>query len=611
MLVHPRSILVCLCVGICLGTDCPLQAQDPQPASVVDETVPATLEKVDVSTRADKLLITVSVSAPVTPTTIRLENPDRLVFDFPGCDINPASRSFRVDRGPVKDLRTSLFSVHPPVARLVLDLKESVEFKLSPSGKQVLIEILLPATQSASGDKVHNAAQVEKEEPAKQEVLKEEEQKQEPTQEAPKEEVQKQEALKEEASLPPPQKPPVLENATRAPSQSGAYSLMEKARAIGVGDLDNLEKKSETGDPEAQTMLALAYHAGVLLKRNDAEALRLLHKAADQGSMAAEESLGIFSEMGIGMEPAPLDAMNWYQKAAQQGSLDAATDIALMYAAGKGVAKDNAQALIWFRRAADGGDASAQYNLALMYERGEGVPKDYKQAIRWLTAAADQNVIPACMDLAELLLRPPDSSLAVDAVKSVLYYEKAADAGNAVAQATLGTIFARGLAGQVDYDQAVKWYRKAADQGDPDGQLGLGVSYGLGHGVPVDYDEARRLLTAAADQGQIEGQYDLAILCEEGKGAPPDRDLAAHYYELAAERGYAKAQYRYGALLAQQNASRSNRIAAYKWLMLAQDAIPESSTSLREIRKVMSDPELAEAEREVDSWRLAHRSRQH
>ena len=625
-LVRARSVFACLWLGVCLEVHPALRAQDlqaqnpqqqgAQAAGVVSETVSATVEKVDINARAGGVLITVNVSAAVAPTTVSLENPDRLVFDFPGCDIRSGNRTYRVDRGPVKELRTSLFSEHPPVARLVLDLKEPVEFKVSPLGKQVVIQISFVHTQPAStesaAEKVHEAAQVDKEAP-QQEVVKQEAPKQEVAKaEVAKAEVAKQEPPSEKVSLPPAQKPPAPENATQgADQQTGAYSLMEKAKAIGVGDLENLETKAEAGDPQSETMLALAYHAGVLLKRNDAEALRLLHQAAEQGSMAAEESLGIFAEMGIGMEPAPADAMNWYQKAAQKGSLDADTDIALMYAGGKGVAKDNAQALIWFRRAADGGDAAAQYNLALMYERGDGVPRDYKEAARWLTAAADQNLVPACMELAEMLLRPPDASLGVDAGKAALYYEKAGDAGNAVAQAILGTIFARGLAGKVDYDESVKWYRMAAEQGNADGELGLGVSYGLGHGVPVDYDEARQLLTAAAEQGQIEAQYDLAILCEEGKGAPPDRDLAAHYYELAAERGLAKAQYRYGVLLAQQNGSRSNRIAAYKWLMLAQDAIQESAASLSEIRKVMSGEELAEAEREVDSWRIAHKSRQH
>ncbi len=576
----PAAISFAL-ICVCLGTSPALQAQGPQPAVVVSAPATASIERVDVSPRPDGLAIKIAVNAAITPEATRVSNPDRLVFDFPGCDLKGGNRHIPVNHGPVKELRLSLFSIHPPVARVVVQLKSPLDFELTHAGNGiVVVDIPFPKTPTSSPADVHS-----------------------PEAHAP---VAKKNPM---TLTPPPQKPPVPETVGRAASpEPGAYSLMAKAKVLTVGDLQALEEKAAAGDPGAQTMLALAYHAGVLLKQDDAEAVRLLHKAADRESIAAEEALGIFSEAGIGMErPAPADAMNWYEKAAQQGSSDAATNIALMYANGKGVARDTTQAVSWFRRAAEGGDASAQYNLALLYERGEGVPLDYKEAVHWLSLAANQNLVPAILDLAEISLQPPTPAMAADVATAVQYYEKAADLGSAIAQATLGTIFTKGLPGKVDYDQAVKWYRMAAEQGEPDGELGLGVSYALGHGVPVDFEEARRLLTTAADKGQIEAQYDLAIMCDEGKGAPADQDLAAHYYQMAADRGMAKAQYRYGLLLAKNRASRSNRIAAYKWLMLAQGSIKESSPALSDLRKSMNEQETSEAEQEVDNWRLAHR----
>jgi TPR repeat protein len=112
---------------------------------------------------------------------------------------------------------------------------------------------------------------------------------------------------------------------------------------------------------------------------------------------------------------------------------------------------------------------------------------------------------------------------------------------------------------------------------------------------------------AAADQGQLDAQYNLAIMGEEGKGGPADRALAAHYYQLAAEQGMIKAQFRLGQLLASDGESRSNRVSAYKWLTLAQDSIEESSAALNNLRKSTNEQEIAEAEREVDTWRIAHK----
>lgn len=422
--------------------------------------------------------------------------------------------------------------------------------------------------------------------------------------------VEKDEEQETQSGRPQTQAGPVIA-APIAASRPSAYSLQAKAKALKLEDLQSLENKAIAGDPEAETTLALAYHEAVLLKRDNAEALRLLHRAADQGFMAAQESLGIFSEAGIGMkQPAPAEALDWYKKAAQQGSLDAATNIALMYADGIGIPKDVAQAVIWFRQAAEGGDATAQYNLALIYGRGKAVPRDYKESVRWLTAAADQNVLGATLDLAAFYLHPPDGT-AADISRAILYYEKAADLGSAPAQAMLGDIFANGAQGKPDYEQAVKWYRKAAEQGQPDAEFGLAVRYALGQGVPLDLQEALRLFIAAANQGHVGAQYDLATMYEEGKGTPADQSLAAHYYQLAADQGMPQAQFGLGRLLASNKQSRSDQVSAYKWLMLAVNSIKEISPILSALRKSMSQEEINEAEREVDNWRIAHPENQH
>ena len=549
----------------------------------------------------------------MVPTSARASNPDRLIFDFAGAELKGANRHIPVNRGPVKELRVSLFSVHPAVTRVVVDSSERLDFQLKPSDNgTVVVEIPFAKTSAIPPAVVSNPRHnlpdnppvIESRaaaDPASQK--KPELQKQAESQKTPEGRTQT------ELQKPSDSKPP-KRSASASP---GAYALMAKAKALNLDDLQPLEAKSQTGDPESETLLALAYYAGVLLKKDDAEATRLLHLAANRGYMAADESLGMFAETGIGMDQNradPAAALDWYRKAAQQGSMDAATDIALMYANGKGVARDPAQAVVWFRRAADGGDGSAQYNLALMYERGEGVPQDFNEAIHWLNAAADQNLVPPLMALAELFLQPPNSTITADVPKAMRYYERAASLGSPTSEAILGTIFSRGLQGKVDYAQALEWYKKAANHGDADGEFALGVSYALGHGVAVDYREARRWLTAAASQGQIEAQYDLAIICEQGNGAPPDRDLASHYYQMAADRGMAKAQYRYGSLLA-KGTSGSDRVAAYKWLSLAADSVKESSQALSGVKKSMSPPEIAQAEKEVEDWRLAHTNKKH
>lgn len=580
-------VVICLCFAASVG----IQAQTP---TSVDSS-PArrgAVEHADITVNPNGLTIEITLSTPFLPQGVPVENPDRLVFDFPGFTLPAGNRQQLVNNGPVRKFRAAMFQSDPPITRIVVDLKEPVTFDVKSVGNKVVITIPFSKGTPASAEAKLPPVSAEKLPPAPTEK------KLEKKDEAP------------PSIAPTPPKPVVA--APHPVSTAGAYKLQDKAKNLRLQDLQSLERKAAAGDPEAETTLALALHQATLLKRDDAEALRLLHKAADQGSMAAQESLGIFSQMGIGMEkPAPAEALEWYKKAAQQGSLDAATNIALMYDDGKGIPKDPAQAMIWFRKAAEGGDATAQYNLALKYGRGNEVPPDYKESLRWLTAAADQNVIPAILDLASFYLHPRDRTPR-DVGRAISYYKKAADLGNIPAQAKLGDIFASGAEqGKPDYVQAVAWYRKAAEQGQPDAQFGLALRYSLGQGVPVDPEEALRWFTAAADQGQLDAQYNLATMYEEGKGAPADQARAAHYYQLAAVRGMPQAQFRLGRLLAGNKESRADQVSAYKWLLLAGNSFKESAPALADLRKSLTQDEIKQAEQEVDTWRTPHPENPH
>jgi TPR repeat protein len=540
-------------------------------------SVAASVGRIDVKPGPRGLTIRINLSAPVMPTSDRVENPDRLVFDFPSSQLKGGNRHVPVNQGPIRELRLSQFSINPAVARIVVDLKERLDFQVNTVGNEVVIEILFPNGATATESSTALSVPAERQTAA-------------------------------QAGQPQKQPEPVPFGRERG-RPPGAYDLMAKAKSLKIGDLQVLEEKADGGDPEAQTMFALAYHAGVLLRRDDAESILLLEKAAARNFAAAEESLGIFAQTGVGGPPDPANALVWYKKAVQHGSLDAATDIALIYANGNGVTKDSALAVSWFRKAAEGGDGSAQYNLALMYDRGEEVPRDRKESLHWLNAAADQNVIPAILDLGRLSLHPPDAGKP-DAEQAVRYYTRAAELGSPLAQAILGNIYANGTQGQVDYEQSVKWYRKAAEQGQPEGQFGLGVRYALGQGVPMDLEEAHRLFSGAAAQGLADAQFDLATMYEEGKGSAVDTEQAVHYYQLSADQGFAPAQFRYGKFLARSTTSR-DRVAAYKWLMLAQDSIKQSAAALSGLRSLMSDQEIAEAERRVDKWRVEHQPNPH
>jgi len=535
---------------------------------------------ISVAERADSIDVEVTFSKLVQPKVSRLEHPDRLVFDFPGCELAHPSQRLVVNRGSVLAVRASEFSAAPPIARVVIDLRSAQDHGEAYVGNKLVIKLHLTGgarrLAPASGG-ITPAADIQPLAPQSDRT-------------APK---SSDGALQRQSA----------QQASGAVHTTTAYDLLATARALTVSDLEPLEAKAQAGDPESETTLGLAYHAGTLLKANDAEALRLLQHAANRGFVAAEEAMGIFCQSGFGMPPDRAQAVFWYTKAAQHGSMDAATNLALMYSTGDGIQKDSAKAATWFRSAAEAGDATAQLNLAALYHRGEGLPQDDTQASLWLTKAADQGSLPAMLELAKWDLRAEHGSN-VDA--AIVWLRKAADLGDATAQAELGDLFADQKLGHVDYSQAVIWYRKAADQGQREGEFGLGARYFLGQGVPKDMQEARRWLTPAADRGHHYAQFFLAMLFEAGEGGPVDAASAAKYYEPAANYGIAEAQYRLGLLLASDRDNGTSLVSAYKWLVLAQDAVKESATTAQELRKLLTPPQLAQAEHEIDEWRVAH-----
>jgi TPR repeat protein len=574
------------------------------------------ISAISIAEHADSVDVEVKFSKLVQPEVSRLEHPDRLVFDFPGCGLAGADQRFAVKIGPALAVSTSALGVASPVARVVIELRSvqsrelaiavnKLVVNLSSIGNNLIIQLgenrgaQSSALPSGENNPTANSQPLA---PKSAEVVP-------PMPSVPPHVLGSNRATpKSVAAVPPtPTIPPPPQIARTATVQPNAYALLDQARALTVSGLEPLEAKAQAGDPESETTLALAYHAGTLLKGNDAEALRLLQRAANRGFVAAEEAMAIFCQSGFGMPPDKTQALSWYTKAAEHGSRDAATNLALMYSTGDGVPKDATKAATWFHNAAEAGDATAQLNLAALYHRGEGTPQDDAQATLWLTKAADKGLIPAMLELARWDLRAEHGGN-VDA--AIVWLRKAAELGDATAQVELGDIFVDKNFGRLDYSQAVIWYRKAADQNQPGGQFGLGARYLLGQGLSQDMGEARRWLTPAANRGHPYAQFLLANMFESGEGGPVDAASAAKYYEPAANYGIAEAQYRLGLLLASDRNHGTSLVSAYKWLVLAQVSVKESATTAQELRKLLTPPQIARAEQEIDEWRIAHPLRQ-
>jgi TPR repeat protein len=194
--------------------------------------------------------------------------------------------------------------------------------------------------------------------------------------------------------------------------------------------------EAQSGDRAAQYWLALIFHQGKFVARNDEQFFGWLTKSAEQGYAPAQQLLQpninrissmtldrdkVKSEMFLlrGAEQGNADsqfwlgvsydqnwfgttdneeAAKWFRLAAEQGHPDAQTSLAQAYEDGDGVEQNNSLAAEWYQKAAEhvpdlGGAGVARYSLARLYMQGLGVRKDYVQAYMWFSLANGESAV--------------------------------------------------------------------------------------------------------------------------------------------------------------------------------------------------------------------------
>jgi len=187
------------------------------------------------------------------------------------------------------------------------------------------------------------------------------------------------------------------------------------------------------------------------------------------------------------------------------------------------------------------------------------------------------------------------------------WFQRAADDGDAPAQAYLGRAYYDGLCVAQDFAQASAWFRKAAAQGNAVGQLGLGKIYQHGQGVPQDYAQAAVWFRKAAERGNIAAQAALGGLYAEGQGVPKDYEQAAVWLHKAAEQGDPGAQIHLGCLCLQARGVPQDFEQATLWFSLASRtcdaAIGNLALRLRDDAAAHLTPaQMAEVEQKANLW---------
>ncbi len=183
-------------------------------------------------------------------------------------------------------------------------------------------------------------------------------------------------------------------------------------------------------------------------------------------------------------------------------------------------------------------------------------------------------------------------------------WQPLAEAGDAQAQAWLGSLYANGEGVKVDGREAFAWYLRSAEGGNAQAQANVGAFYFMAKGVAKNETEAARWFERAAEQGDANAQFNLAVLYTKGQGVKEDKAKAAALYKQAAERGHYPSQARLGHAYANGLGVEKSRAQAFVWLSLAaQHGIGTALQELDALVKLMSIEEKQQALAEFNKLR--------
>lgn len=152
------------------------------------------------------------------------------------------------------------------------------------------------------------------------------------------------------------------------------------------GDLDEMQRRAESGDVRAQHWMGLMLHNRA---RYD-EAIHWYKRAVDQGDGRSANRIADFYQHGIGRPKDIKEAMNWHRKGAALGDFSSQLRYAAALRSGTVFARDEQEAFKWYAKAAQEPRFHPGYAylpLAEMFEEGTAVPRDFKRAFALAKAA--------------------------------------------------------------------------------------------------------------------------------------------------------------------------------------------------------------------------------
>jgi len=372
-----------------------------------------------------------------------------------------------------------------------------------------------------------------------------------------------------------------------------------------------LNKAAEADEPAAQSLLASLALQGItpvvpagLFASPDpacgapdhARALHWAKRAARRGSAEARALLGFIRTSGPDEMRDPAEGERCYQVAAEAGNARGKLGWALALLR-RDTAETAQEARTLLQSAADAGLPVACYLLGLIAETGIAGAQDFSAAAEHYRVAAEQGHAPAQFRYGMALLA--GRGVEPDAFEAESWLRRAALAGEKLAAAVVGDLYAATGDLPPNYIEAAAWFRRAAEAGHAGGARALGHLMLRGLGVPADPEEAAYWLRRAIAGGDSDARADLAGLALARLVPEADRQATFAWFERRAEAGDAAAACNLGICLAEGIGTQRDDAAALAMFRRAADSVPAAQywcgRMLAEGRGVDPDPTAARA----------------
>ncbi|KAI0273866.1 hypothetical protein BC834DRAFT_816333 [Gloeopeniophorella convolvens] len=297
------------------------------------------------------------------------------------------------------------------------------------------------------------------------------------------------------------------------------------------------------------------------------EALRVVKRLATQGQPYDEAQFFLANCYGTGMLGLQVDhekAYHLYLQAAKQNHAAATYRVAVCNEIGAGTRKEPPRAAAFYRKAASLGDTAAMYKLGMILLQGAlGEARNPREAIGWLRRAAEQADEENPHALHELALLHENTTGHIvphDPLQAKELFSRAAYLGYTQSQYKLGQCYEFGTIGcQVDPRRSIAWYTKAAEKGNAEAELALSGWYLTGSEGVLKQSDSEAYLWArrAANKGLAKAEYAVGYYAEVGIGIKQDVEFAKRWYMRAAAQGNKRAMNRLTEMKRQGN-KRSN-----------------------------------------------------